>query len=218
MRVADVMTPDVYTTTPETPIRTFARRLGEHGIAGMPVLGDDGSVIGVISEADVLAKARRQPEDAGRTALARLLHPRPTQEPLKRDARVVGEAMTAPAVTIESYCSLATAAARMLEHGVNRLPVIRRGKLVGILSRADVVRAFARSDDQVVAEAREQVELQQALNGESELVEVDVIDGVAVLTGSVRRRGDAEALSRLVRLVPGVVDVRSEVSWAEKED
>jgi CBS domain-containing protein len=217
MRVADVMTADVYTTTPETPIRTFARRLGEHGIAGMPVLDDDGSVIGVISEADVLAKARREPEDAGPSALARLLHPRPTQEALKRDARLVGEAMTAPPVTIESYCSLATAAARMLEHDVNRLPVIQRGKLVGIVSRADIVRAFARSDDRVLAEVREQVELHQALNGESELLEVDVKDGEAVLTGAMRRRSDAEALSRLVRMVPGVVDVRSELSWSEDD-
>ena len=217
MRVADVMTADVYTTTPETPIRTLARRLGEHGVAGMPVIGDDGSVIGVISEADVLAKARRQPEDAGRTALSRLLHPRPTQEPLKRDARTVAEAMTAPAVTIESFASLATAAARMLEHGVNRLPVTERGRLVGIVSRADLVRAFARSNDEVLADVREQVELHQALNGESDLVKVDVNDGEAVLTGAVRRRSDAEALPRLVRLVPGVVDVRSELSWSEDE-
>ena len=217
MRVADVMTADVYTTTPDTPIRTLARRLGEHGVAGMPVLGDDGSVIGVISEADVLAKARRQPEDAGRTALARLLHPRPAQGPLKRDARIVGEAMTSPAVTIETNCSIATAAARMLEHGVNRLPVIQRGKLVGIVSRADVVRAFARSDDQVCAEAREQVELHQALNGESELVDVAGKYGEAVVTGAHRRRSDAGARARLVRIVPGVVEVRSELSWSEDD-
>src|SRR5687768_15713670 len=133
MRVADVMTTDVYTTTPETPIRALARKLGEHGISGMPVLEDD-RVVGVITEADVLAKARRQSDDAGRTALARLLHPRPSQDASKRDARTVGEAMTAPAVTIESFCSLATAAAQMLEHGINRLPVVQRGRLVGIVS------------------------------------------------------------------------------------
>jgi osmotically-inducible protein OsmY len=95
--------------------------------------------------------------------------------------------------------------------------VIQRGKLVGIVSRADIVRAFARSDDRVLAEVREQVELHQALNGESELLEVDVKDGEAVLTGAIRRRSDAEALSRLVRMVPGVVDVRSELSWSEDD-
>lgn len=217
MRVAEVMTTDLYTTTPDTPIRALARRLGRHGISGMPVLDDDGIVIGVISEADVLAKARRQPEDAGRTALARLIRPRPEEEPGKRDARFVREAMTAPAVTIESFCSVATAAERMLEHDVNRLPVIQRGRLVGIVSRADLVRAFARSNDQILADVREQVELHQALNGESDLVTVDVADGDAVLTGAVRRRSDAESLPRLVRMVPGVVEVRSELSWSEDD-
>lgn len=217
MRVADVMTTDVLTTTPETPIRRLARDLGEHGISGMPVVADDGRVMGVISEADVLAKTRRLPDDAGRGALERLLHPGPSAEAVKHDARVVGDAMTSPPVMIESYCSLATAASRMLEHGVNRLPVIQRGRLVGIVTRADLVRAFARSNEEILAEAREQVELHQALNGESDLVELAVTDGEAVLTGAVRRRSDAEALPRLVRLVPGVVDVRSELSWSADE-
>ena len=82
----------------------------------------------------------------------------------------------------------------MLEHGVNRLPVIDGAdSWSGIVSRADLVRAFARSDEEIAADAREQVELQQALGRRRQrLVDVDVTDGDAVLTGSVRRRSDAE--------------------------
>ena len=69
MRVSEVMTVDVATTTPDTPLRDAARMLAERGISGLPVVDADGSVIGVVSEADVLAKARREPEN-GSGALA----------------------------------------------------------------------------------------------------------------------------------------------------
>jgi CBS domain-containing protein len=217
MRVIDVMTPDVHTTTAETSIRDLAAELGRLRISGMPVVSDSGQVVGVISEADVLAKARRGPQDAGRGALERLLHRSSSNGDAKHDARVVGEAMSSPAVTIETYCSVATAAGRMLEHGVNRLPVIQRGRLVGIVTRADLVRAFARSAEEVLAEARREVEHHQQLNGDPGAVAVELHDGDIVLTGSVRRRSDAEALPRLVRTVPGVVEVRSDLRWSDDD-
>ena len=217
MRVADVMSPNVHTTTPEVPIRDLAGELGRRGVSGMPVVADSGRVIGVISEADVIAKARRTPDGADHGALERLFHRGPSAEELKHGARLVGDAMTSPAVTIEAYCSVATAAGRMLEHGVNRLPVIQRGRLVGIVTRADLVRAFARSADQVLADAREEVDFHQKLNGDPGTVAVAMTDGEVVLTGSVRRRSDADVLPRLVRSVPGVVDVRSELRWSDDE-
>jgi CBS domain-containing protein len=216
MRVADIMTVEVTTTTPETSLRDAARVLATRGISGMPVVDAGGRVVGVLSEADVLAKEERVSED-DRGALARLLHHAPENGERKHDARLVGEAMTAPAVTITPHSSIAYAAGQMLEHGVNRLPVVERERLVGLVSRADLVRAFARSDAQIAADAREQLMLQQALTGDSSTVDIVVTDGDAVLTGAVRRRSDADILPRLIRLVPGIVDVRSELSWSEPD-
>jgi CBS domain-containing protein len=106
----------------------------------------------------------------------------------------------------------------MLDHGINRLPVLDgQRRLVGIVTRADLVRAFVRSDAQIAADVREQVVLQQAMSADASVVDVVVTDGDAVLSGKVRRRSDAEVLPRLVRLVPGVVDVRSELTWSEDD-
>jgi CBS-domain-containing membrane protein len=213
MKVADVMSRDVYTTTEETSLRQLARELGQHGISGMPVLRD-GAIVGVISETDVLAKARRPVAAAG-GRLERLLHPHAAGGDGKHDAALVGEAMTAPAVTVPSYCSVATAAARMLEHGINRLPVVEGHRLAGIVTRADIVRAFARPDAAVEQDAREQVAFQQELENESASVLVKVSDGDAFLTGSVRTQDQAETLAHMVREVPGVVTLRSELTWSE---
>jgi CBS domain-containing protein len=210
------MTVDVTTITPKTALREAAGVLAGRGISGMPVVDADGIVVGVLSEADILAKEGPAPED-DRGALSRLLHHTPDNGDPKRDARLVGEAMSAPAVTVTSYASIAYAASLMLEHDVNRLPVVERGRLVGIVSRADLVRAFARSDEQIAADAREQIALQQALAGDMGTVQVVVTDGDAVLTGAVRRRSDADILPRLIRLIPGVVGVESALSWSEQD-
>jgi CBS-domain-containing membrane protein len=214
MRVADVMTDDVYTTTEDTPLRRLAGTLGQHGISGMPVVRD-GQVVGVISESDVLAKARRAAADT-RGMLERLLHPGAAEHDAKHEATLVGEAMTAPAITVSSFCSVATAATRMLSHGVNRLPVVDDGCLIGIVTRADIVRAFARPDADVEHDAREQIALQQALADDPATVLVKVTEGDAVLTGVVRTQNQAETLSHVVREVPGVVAVRSNLTWPER--
>jgi CBS domain-containing protein len=126
--------------------------------------------------------------------------------------------MTTPAITTTRSTSIAAAAGLMLDHGINRLPVLDgQRRLVGIVTRADLVRAFVRSDAQIAADVREQVELQQAMSADASVVDVVVTDGDAVLSGKVRRRSDAEVLPRLVRLVPGVVDVRSELTWSEDD-
>ena len=217
MRVSEVMTVDVATTTPDTPLRDAARMLAERGISGLPVVDAEGSVIGVVSEADVLAKARRGAEN-GSGAIARLIHRGPDEAETKHEARFVSEAMTSPAVTTVAFSSVATAAGRMIEHGVNRLPVLDgRGRLVGIVTRADLVRAFARTDDQIAAEAREEIALQQAWAGDDNIVDIAVTDGDVLVTGPVRRRSDAELIPQIIRQVPGVIDVRSELTWSEED-
>jgi CBS domain-containing protein len=210
MRVHDVMTTEVATARPDAPLKELAAQLAERGISGMPVVDDEGVVVGVVSEADVLAKALPGPEDEG--ALARLLR-RDDADVRRLDARLVRDVMTTPAITIEEYWPVAEAAERMLESKINRLPVVRDGRLVGLVSRADLVRAFARADDEVLADARELVALQQEMLRDDRPVEIGVEHGEVLLTGEVRDPSEAEVLAKMVRTVPGVVSVRSELTW-----
>lgn len=87
----------------------------------------------------------------------------PSRSWSRYDAHVVRTAMTSPAVTVDAYYTLTGAAELMLRRGVNRLPVLRGDRLVGIVTRADLVRAFARSDADVIADVREAVDLQREL-------------------------------------------------------
>jgi CBS domain-containing protein len=214
MRVEDVMTVDVATVKPETPLKDVARALSAGGISGMPVVDDDGRITGVISEADVLVKVQSEPEQHAR-AVARLLGHHEREEPKRFGARVASDAMTRPALTIERHRPVAVAAEQMVEHGVNRLPVVHQGRLVGIVTRADLVRAFARSDEAIAGEIRELVALQQELWRDDRPVQVSIDTGEVTLAGEVRRRDEAEVVSKMARTVPGVVSVRSDLTWSE---
>jgi len=216
MRVEDVMTTDVVTARADTPLREVAEQLSERGISGLPIVNDEGEVLGVISEADVLVKeARTTPRRPG--LLAWLLDATDPREQLKLEARVAGEVMSKPAITIAPYASTAAAAGEMLEQGINRLPVVKQGRLVGIVTRADLVRAFARSDAEVIIEVRKQVEYLLALADDYSQVDVCLRDGDVWLTGRVRRRSSTDDLSRQIARIPGVVGVVSKLTWLEDD-
>jgi CBS domain-containing protein len=147
MKVSDVMTENVFTVTPDTPLSTAANRMLEFGVSGMPVV-DDGRVVGVLSETDVLYKEREAPERHG--LLDWIAHYPDDPPSGKLEAKTAGQAMTTPAVTIAPERHVADAAALMLELGIDRLPVVSGGLLAGIVTRTDIVRAFvcgAQSED-----------------------------------------------------------------------
>jgi CBS domain-containing protein len=215
MNVRDVMTTDVITVRKSTPLREVAGLLVEHGISGVPVTDELGAVVGVVSEADFLMK-EQGPDGIHHRRLARLLgESQMTQAKLARlAARTAGEAMTAPAVTIEPWRRIAHAAQRMTERGINRLPVVDdQGHLVGIVSRADLVRVFVRADNELAHTIRREV-LERGLWLDPAHFRVDVTDGVASVSGSVDRRSTAEMIGHLVAMVPGVLDTRTDVSWS----
>jgi len=204
VKVADVMTTDVVTVRPETSLKDVARILSARGISGLPVVDDTGRVLGVISEADILAKERRPVEE---TVHRRLRRERRDRRDDKRDARTAGEAMTAPAITIPAHRWIDAAAALMLDCGVNRLPVVDRdGLLVGIVTRADLVRAFVTGDDRIANEIREEV-LRRELWLDPADFDVSVHEGDVELAGRVDSDAQRELLAQRVRLVPGVVSV-----------
>ena len=213
MKIEDVMTREVVAVKPGASLKQAAELLVEHGISGLPVVDDEDHVLGVFSEADVLPK-----ETAGvlaQPSLAWLTGFDIEVDRSKLDARVVGEAMSSPALTIEAEAPVSKAARLMSERGINRLPVVAEGKLVGIVTRADLVRAFVRSDAEIVEEICEELVVGRFGLDRRE-VAVEVEDGEATLEGRLQSRADAELLAALVGAVPGVVAVHSRLSWPGK--
>jgi CBS domain-containing protein len=210
MIVRDVMTENVFTVTAETPLKVVATRMLEYAVSGMPVVEEEDQVVGVVSETDILFKERRAPDRKG--VVDWLLHYAEDPPLAKLDARTAGEAMTTPAVTIASGRSVADAATLMLDVRVDRLPVVDGGRLVGILTRSDLVRAFTRSDEVIEREIREEGVLRRFWTGPSN-VTVAVEDGNVLLEGRVDTQELADSLVRFAELTPGVVSVESKLKW-----
>lgn len=213
MKVKDVMSRDVVAVRPETPLKEAARLMSSHGISGLPVVDEFGDVVGIVSEADFLLKERgfaKIPERPLSWILGESAAASATRA--KVAAATAGEMMSSPALTVAPEASLRDAAAMMVERRINRLPVTRGGHLVGIVTRADLVRAYLRPDDEIRRTIREDVIL-QTLWLAPERVEVEVSEGVVRLAGMLDRRETVEDLLRLVAAVDGVVAVESALRW-----
>jgi CBS domain-containing protein len=128
----------------------------------------------------------------------------------KVSAQTVGQAMSAPPVTIAPTRTVHDAARLMIEESVNRLPVVEDGTLVGILTRSDIVRAFTRTDTELAAEITDDI-LRRTFWAEPGSVTVTVADGRVTLKGEVETDADKEMLPLFVSRVPGVVAVSAEL-------
>lgn len=213
LTVRDAMTPHVVTAGPETPLKDVARSLIDAGISGLPVVDDGGRVLGVVSEADFLIKGQG-PQAIRHRRLARLLgDSEETRHQLaKVVARTAGEAMSTPAVTIEPSRSLQAAAERMTAERVNRLPVVEGGRLVGIVTRADLVRAYLRGDRELEETIRHDV-LHRILWLDPAGFEVEVQNGEARVRGHVERRSTARIVEETIAMIPGIVTVAADIAW-----
>ncbi len=215
MKIKEVMTRDVVTVGPDMLLKEAAELLGRLGISGLVVVDSDGAVVGVLSEADILVKEGG--ERAVHTGiLGWLFEAGAADLAQKLSARTVGEAMTTPALTIGPERPVHEAATRMIEDGVNRLPVLENGKLVGIVSRADLVRAFTRTDEEIADEIRNEI-VKRTLWLAPDAVEITVERGNVVLAGQVETATDAELLPVFVERVPGVISVSTELTSRDRK-
>jgi CBS-domain-containing membrane protein len=113
---------------------------------------------------------------------------------------------------IDEDCPVTEAAGQMLDHGIKRLPVVRGGKLVGIVTRSDLLRGFTRSDEEIAREVREDI-LGRLLGHPPTEVAASVERGMVALCGRVDTRSEAEVIEAFVRRVPGVVSVETSIAW-----
>jgi CBS domain-containing protein len=212
MKIEKLMSENAIAVGPDTPLRDVAAILAEHRISGLPVVGEGQQVLGVVSEADILLKEQGPGPEHGRIVGWLLAGGIPDTD--KLSARTAGEAMTSPAITIRPEADVSYAARLMTENGIKRLPVIdAHGTLIGIVTRADLVRAFARPDREIEREIREDV-MHHTLWLEDPGITVRVERGEVRLAGKLERRSDAELLERFVARVPGVVTVNSTLRWS----
>ena len=213
MKVSELMTEKVLTIGPEAPIRDVAQILVANGISGLPVCDIEGRVLGVVSEGDILYKEHDPADGHTGGPLGWIIEGAPIARNLvKAKALTARKAMTSPAITIAPYESVSQAARIMCEFRVNRLPVVQNEKLVGIVTRGDLVRAFTRTDAEIEHELKRDV-LERTMWIDPGRIEARVENGVAALSGRLPTRSDVELLNKLTARVPGVVAVESTVEW-----
>ncbi|MEV7770223.1 CBS domain-containing protein [Kitasatospora sp. NPDC086791] len=201
--VGELMTSAVVHVKPDTGFKEIARLLAEHDITAVPVLDHDDRPLGVVSEADLLLNEAAQEDPAG-LLLAPDLPPRDRTR--SRATTAVG-LMTGPAVCARPEWTVVEAARLMQSERVKRLPVVdEAGRLVGIVSRSDLLRVFLRHDRAIREEIRAEV-LRRTLGIDPDTVDVRVQDGRVTLAGGPGGGGQAAAIERLCRSVDGVVDV-----------
>ncbi len=209
--VGDAMTRQVLTVHPDTPFKQIAELLVGQGIDAVPVVDENGQVLGVVSGSDLTCH-----EETGPTLGQLLTHGRTTiTHARKARARTARELMSSPARTVAPSAGVCDALARMNRSGVGRLVVLDGGRLVGILARSDLLRVYTRSDASITAEVEPAV--RGAVGPAGAGIRVLVADGIVHLRGDVERSTTACAAAGAAASVPGVVDVQDDLV-AEVDD
>ena len=207
--VKDLMTTQVLTVAPETPFKRIVARLAEHRVTALPVVDDQGWVLGVVSEADLLLKEEFPDPDQD---IPLFWTRRRRMERAKAAASTAADLMTVDVVSISGDASVPEAARSMHTAKVKRLPVMdERGRLVGIISRADLLKVFSRPDEDIRREILDQVIVGELMLDPSRFF-IQVHDGVVTLEGRVERLSVLPWVVRAVRGVEGVVRVENRLA------
>ena len=214
MKVREIMTKDVIAVSPKTTIREAARLMVDHGISGLPVVNDDGNTVGILTEGDLIL--RQKPErkvpwwDLSLGAGEEL-----AREYQKLHGMSVGEVMTRAVVWIGPDLPIESAAELLDRHRIRRLPVIEHGRLVGIVSRADLIKALAAappredaapSDVRLAGEMRTRLARERWVSGG---IAISAREGILSLWGLVETAAEKAALETMARSIDGCRGVES---------
>lgn len=206
--VKDVMSTNVVAVRKSAPYKELAARLRTHRVSAFPVIDDLGKVVGIVSEADLLVKEAGLAAQTGvRTGVRRY------RDHKKEAAATAGALMTSPPVTIGPGATVEQAAELMYARRVKRLPVVGpSGRLIGIVSRADVLTVFRRPDEEIAREIRDEVIPEHGLV-DPHVIKVTVKDGIVTLTGRPETEVVGYWIADDVRHVQGVVAVRNRLGF-----
>ena len=195
--VKDIMTTGVVTVRPDTPHQTVAAMLRQHRVSGFPVADDDGKVVGVVTETDLVALVAGRRHSRHRAA----------------EQATAGDLMSHPAVTVGPDDPVKTAARLMRKQRLQRLPVVDRdGRLVGIVSRSDVLSVFQRSDEEIRREVTQDV-IADGFFTDPARFTVTVHNGIVTLEGAPGSTVLGTAIAGQVEHLEGVVAVRDRFTY-----
>ncbi|MFB7223572.1 CBS domain-containing protein [Streptomyces sp. NPDC056227] len=207
--VAELMTRDVVRARRDLPFKEIVKLLAENDVTAVPVVDEMDRPMGVVSEADLLRKSADQVDPSGRTPIPHL----EAWERAKAEGARADELMSAPAVCARPEWTVVEAARLMEVQNVKRLPVVdETDKLLGIVSRSDLLRVFLRRDDAIYEEINRDV-LQRTMGLAPSEVTVEVRQGQVVLGGSIEFKSLIPIIERLCRSVDGVVSVSKHIAY-----
>jgi CBS domain-containing protein len=218
MQAQDVMTTKVVAVAPDTPVTEIAKLLVERQISGVPVVSDERRLLGIVSEGDLIHGLGQ--EGARRSWWLDLFASPQTRakEYLKSHGRLASDVMTREVVSVTPDTPLPEIARLLETRRIKRVPVLRNGELVGIVSRADLLRGFAlqpsadaNADDRMLRE-RLTVEFERSGVRSHAYVNIVIRDGAVHLWGIVPTQEEAEALRRAAERVAGVASVENHLA------
>ncbi len=224
MKAKDVMTPNVISIAPDASVLEALRLMLQHQISGLPVVDRNGDLVGIVTEGDFLRRTetgteRKRPRWleflVGAGTLAR--------DYVRSHARRVNEVMTYDVETVSEEAQLGDIVNLMEKRRIKRVPVLRDGRLVGIVSRANLLRALASvaaeigpglESDEAIRD-RVIAELERQSFGAGHLIDVVVRNGTVELWGTVVDPAQRDAARVAAETVPGVKAVKSHIVWVE---
>ena len=217
MKAADVMVTDVIALRPQDTVQTAAAVLLDKRISAAPVTNDEGRLVGIVSEGDLMRRSEIGTERRRSWWLQCLVAPETkAQEFVKAHAVKVADVMSRHVVTAKEDTSLQGVATILEKNGIKRVPILRGEKVVGIVSRRNIVQAFAQTaaarakvtaTDTAIRDALME-QIRELPWGEPWLVSVSVTDGVVELWGPVSSEEEQQALRVAAEATPGVKEVK----------
>jgi CBS domain-containing protein len=215
VKVDKIMTTDVVSVRPDTSFKEMIERLVDSAVSGLPVVDDDGKVVGIVTEADLAAKEAYGRRPRALAVLADVLSAREHHWVTKAAGLTAAGVMTSRVTTCQPDDDARLVARRMLEHGIKRMPVVDdHGGLVGIVSRQDILRSLARPDEEIAADVTRLLRTDPNRPDDHRVMS-SVHDGTVTLTGDVRYAVDESIIVTMIRGIEGVIDVVSHLHHRE---
>lgn len=220
MKAKDIMTRDVVKVAPQASVHEAAAMLARHGISGLPVAAADGRLLGLVSEGDLSERVEVGAEPQGKWWLEGLSHSEALAERFaKAHGQKVSDVMTRHVATVHPDADLAEVAGILHAHHVKRVPVVQDGKLIGIVTRSDIVKALAGTMGAMGKSPRSDGDLQRAILErmrqerwlDTSYVNLVVSDGKVTVSGLIGSTEDRRALGALVEEISGTGSVKDQL-------